>query len=391
MRSAVSAVRMPPPETIDLAVVAVVGFLTTADAAWNEAGTRQADWLTFALVVVSVLPLMVRRRFPVTVSLVCGAALTGWYVLGHHGELLNLPTMVGLYTVTVQGNRRRTLAVGVVASAWSGILGFTDDSPYGAPGGSPVLEMIWPWVPLLLGEVVRGRRELLDEYAARATRAEAEREREARRRVDEERLRIARELHDIVAHTVAAMNVQAGLAADAFDRQPDVARGALKQVRESGREALGELHATVALLRDGRTTSTTPAPTLDRLGDLVDRTATAGVDVTLHRDTGDRPLPAVVELTVYRIVQEALTNIIRHTNARHAAVSVARDGDVLAVEITDDGTVDAAGSSPGATGGFGLVGMEERVSAVGGQIEHGPQLGGGFAVRAMLPLEGTHA
>jgi signal transduction histidine kinase len=381
--------------TIDVAVVAVVGFLATADAAWNEAGTRQADWLTFALVVVSVVPLIVRRRFPLTVSLVCGAALTGWYVLGHHGELLNLPTMVALYTVAVQGGRRRTVTVGLLASAWSGILGFTSDTPYGARGGSPVLEMVWPWVPLLLGEVVRGRRELLDEYAARATRAEADRDREARRRVDEERLRIARELHDIVAHTVAAMNVQAGLAADAFDVQSDVARGALKQVRESGRAALGELDATVALLRDGRTASptTTPLPTLDRLAELVNRTAGAGVDVTLRRDTGDRPMPAVVELTAYRIVQEALTNVIRHADARHAAVSVIRDGDALVVEIADDGSVDVAGpaSPTGPAGGFGLVGMEERAAVVGGHVEHGPRPGGGFAVRAVLPLEGTPA
>jgi signal transduction histidine kinase len=190
------------------------------------------------------------------------------------------------------------------------------------------------------------------------------------------------------------MNVQAGLAADAFDVQPDVARGALKQVRESGRAALGELHATVALLRDGRTaTSAAPLPTLDRLAELVDRTAGAGVDVTLHRDTGDRPLPAVVELTLYRIVQEALTNVIRHAHARYAAISVVRNGDALAVEIVDDGEVSGPGpaSPAGPAGGFGLVGMEERAAAVRGHVEHGPRSGGGFAVRAVLPVEGTPA
>jgi signal transduction histidine kinase len=177
--------RQLPATAVDLTVAAVVAVPTVMDAWWNEPGSRQADAATYTLAVVSVLALLFRRRWPFPVAAVCGAALSGLYVLGHHGELLNLPVMVALYTIAVQSDRRTTIVTAVVASAWSGVLGFTSDDPIGARGGSPVLEMIWPLVPLALGEAARSRRELL-------AYADAEREREAQRRVDAERARMAR-------------------------------------------------------------------------------------------------------------------------------------------------------------------------------------------------------
>jgi signal transduction histidine kinase len=194
---------------VDVLVVGAVAVPTMLDAWWNVPGTRQADWVTYLLVAVSLGALVLRRRWPLGVAVVCGGALTGLFALGHRGELLNLATMVALYTVAVQGSRRRTVIVGVVAAVWSVGLAELFDEPV---VGSPMLEILWPQVPLLLGEVVRGRRELLGEYAARAARAEADRELEARRRVEEERLRIAREFHDVVAHTMAAVNVHMGVA-----------------------------------------------------------------------------------------------------------------------------------------------------------------------------------
>src|SRR5918996_1998741 len=157
----VQRVRQAPPAAVDVAVAAVVAFPTAMDAWWNEAGSRQADGFTYALTVVSIGALLFRRRWPFASALVCGSALTGWYVLGHHGELLNLPTMVALYTIAVQGNRRTTLVTALVASTWSGILGFTSSDPIGARGGSPVLETITPLVPLALGEATRLQRELV--------------------------------------------------------------------------------------------------------------------------------------------------------------------------------------------------------------------------------------
>jgi signal transduction histidine kinase len=386
---------------VDVAVAAAVAWPTAMDAWWNEPGTRQADALTYLLVVVSVAALLVRASWPVAVAAVCGASLTTWYLLGHHGQLLNLPTMVALYTVATLGDRRRSVVVAAVAAVWAATVSIVA----GSPSGTPLAEAAWPVLALLLGEVVRNRREQLAAYADRAARAEADRDAEARRRVQDERLRIARDLHDIVAHTVAAMNVQAGLAADAFDTRPDLARRAIGQVRASGREALAELHATVALLRDDRDAPVDPAPRVAELDLLAARASSADLAVTVERD-GVGDLPPMVELAAYRIAQEAVTNVIRHARARHAQVSVHRDDDHLVVEVTDDGRGPAAAGAhagdeaeaPAAAGadddahaarGFGLIGMQERAAAVGGRVAHGPRDGGGFRVRAVLPLGGA--
>jgi signal transduction histidine kinase len=376
-----SRLRRASPLTVDLAVAAVVAFPTAMDAWWNEAGSRQADGLTYALTVVSIGALLFRRRWPFATALVCGAALTGWYVLGHHGELLNLPTMVALYTIAVQGDRRTTVLTGAVGSAWSGILGFTSSDPIGARGGSPVLEMLWPLVPLALGEAARARRELVAS-------AEAEREREARRRVEAERVRIAQEFHDLVAHTMAAVNVQMGVAVAAFDTQPDTARDALARARASSKEALQELRATVALLRDpDGTHATRPAPQLTEIDELAEVARAAGINVTVEADTIDADLPGAVGLAAYRIVQEALTNVVRHSDAGNVAVSVRHGPGGLVVEVIDDGTTGTAGANGagGATPGHGLIGMSERAAAVGGRLEHGRTGEGGFRIHALLP------
>ncbi|WP_329357823.1 sensor histidine kinase [Streptomyces anulatus] len=382
--------RTLPPIVADLLVVAVVGVLTTADAAVNEPGYRQANALTWALLVVSLAALACRRRWPVPVVCVTGAACAGWALHGHIGELLNLPVIVALYTVAVLGDRRRTLWTGVIAATVSGAVALKVGRDVVNPQGLPVLEMVWPLVPLLLGEVVRTRRELLAEYAARAVRAEEDREREAARRVRRERARVAREIHDILAHTVSAMTVQAGVALDALDTAPEVSRQAMTQVRASGKEAVRELRATLSVLRAAQ--STAPAPRLDQLDELVAGVAgveAGGVRVSLRRDTGDAALSAVVEATAYRIVQEALTNVVKHSAARHAAVSVTRDATRLTVEVVDDGPPVRPPAVPPADRGFGLIGMRERAVAVGGGVTYGPVPGGGFRVRAELPTEGA--
>ena len=360
------------PSVLDALVAAAVAVPTLMDAWWNEEGTRQADVFTYALAAVSVVALLGRRRWPVPVALVSGVALSGLYVLGHHGELLNLPVMVALYTVAVQGGRRATVVTAVVASAWSGVLGFTSDDPIGARGGSPVLEMIWPLVPLAFGDAVRSRRQL-------AAYAEAEREREAQRRVEAERARMAREFHDVVAHTMAAVNVQMAAAVAAFDSDPDTARQALQQARASSKAALRELRATVALARGPD--ATTPTPGLDRISELAEPAQAAGIEVTFHDDHEAMGLSGATELAAYRVVQEALTNVIRHSNARHVAVSLRPTPDGLLVEVADDGTISAPTT---VNGGFGLIGMAERVRAVGGRLDHG-RTPSGFRVRAVLP------
>ncbi|MDY7106682.1 MAG: histidine kinase [Actinomycetota bacterium] len=370
------------PLVIDLVVIAAVAWLTGMDAWWNEEGTRQADGLTWALWAASIGALVLRRRWPLAAAAGCGAALSGWYLLGHHGELLNLPTIVALYAVAVSGDRRRSIVVAVVAAAWSGVLGFTSDDPLGARGGSPVLEMLWPLVPIVWGEAVRTRREL-------EAHAEREREHEAARRVEVERRRIAQEFHDVVAHTMSAVNVQVGVAVAAFETRPDVARDALVRARASTRAALDELRASVALLRSGEHEPLAPAPRLDAVDGLAEVVRAAGIDVTVDTDLDAIECSGSVELAGYRIVQEALTNVVRHSGASRASVSIRpADEHTLAIEVVDDGcgpTPTGAAGATGAPGGFGLNGMAERAAAVGGTVERGPGEGGGFRVRAVLP------
>lgn len=374
-----SRVRQASNRAIDAAVTLVVAVPTALDAWWNEPGTRQADAATYLLVAVSLAALLVRRRWPLHITVITGAALAMLYLLGHHGELLNLPVMVALYTVAARGPTSLTVVVGIVASAVSGLLGFTSDDPLGARGGSPVLEMLWPLVPLVVGEAVRSRREL-------AARAAAERERVAAERVHEERARMARELHDVVAHTMAAVNVQMAVATAAFDRDADVARTALQQARTSSREAFRELRAAVGLLRSG--VETDPAPGLDDLRPLVETTSAAGIDVTLYDERDGRSIGAATELAAYRIVQEALTNTLRHSGGRHAAVSISTIGGDLVVEVVDDGTTAAPCADTGHDG-YGLAGMRERVAALGGTVEQGATPTGGFRVRALIPATET--
>lgn len=387
--------------TTELLIAAAVALPTGMDAWWNEEGTRQADELTWALFALAIGALVLRYRWPVGAALGCGAALSGWYLLGHHGELLNLPTMVALYVVAVTGDRRRSIITAVVAAGWSGVLGFTSDDPLGARGGSPMLEMIWPLVPIVWGEAVRNRRELV-------AHAERERSHEAARRVEAERRRIAREFHDVVAHTMAAVNVQVGVAVAAFEKRPDVAYDALERARASTRDAMDELRASVALLRSGDHDPLSPAPRLAGIDALADIARAASIDVAV-RDLGVPECSGAVELAAYRIVQESLTNVVRHSGASHAIVELGTDrsGD-LVVEVRDDGRgpVPSSDGSPG----FGLAGMAERAGAVGGTIEHGPgggldqaeviggdigtacdaraRAGPGFRVRAVLPTGG---
>lgn len=365
-------VRRSPTWLGELALIVVVGYLTMMDAWWNAPGTTQADAVTYTLAAVSVLALAGRRRAPLAVTVVCGVALTGLYVRGHHGELLNLPLMVALYTTAAEGDRRRSVLVGTVAVVWAGVLGVTSDDPLGARGGSPVLEMLVPVVPLLLGEVVRSRREL-------TARALADQEQEASRRVEAERTRIARELHDVLAHTLAAVNVQTATAAAALDTHPELARESLAQARASTKAALAELRASLHLLRDSPDTA--PAPTLDQLESVVGLARDAGIEVALRLDL-PAVLPDATGLAAYRIVQEAITNTIRHSHAEHVSISISTVGETLRVEVVDDGSAAHAGTQ---TDGLGLLGMRERAHALGGLFDHGPATGGGYRVTAILP------
>jgi signal transduction histidine kinase len=230
---------------------------------------------------------------------------------------------------------------------------------------------------VVLGAAARLRRLAAEERVRMAERAA---EAELAARLAEERLRIARELHDVLAHTISVIAVQAGVALDALPTDSDLAREALLQVRAAARQAGPELRAALGPLRTDEDLA--PAPRLDSLPALLSPLRAAGVSVSLDVSPGSSPLPHPVELTAYRIVQESLTNVARHSGARTVEVCVVRDGSSVRVSVRDDG----AGSVPLHTGGFGIVGMRERAALLGGSLSAGPRPGGGFEVSAVLPV-----
>jgi signal transduction histidine kinase len=352
-------------------------------------GVRTPDPLSLVLMVLGAAALVFRRRAPRTVLAVTGTLSVVESVTGDPRAPVAMSAVVALFTVAATTDRTTTVRVGLLTMTVltaAAVLGGT--LPWYAQENLGVLA--WTGIGATAGDAVRSRRAVVRAIRERAERAERTREEEARRRVAEERLRIARDLHDVVAHHIALVNVQAGVAAHVMDKRPDQAKEALAHVREASRSALNELRATVGLLRQtgDPAAPTEPAPGLGLLEELSDTFRSAGLPVEVARADHGTRLPAAVDLAAYRIVQEALTNVRKHagTGAR-AEVSVVRVGADIEVTVLDDGAGEAA--APEAGGGHGLLGMRERVTALGGTLTTGPRYGGGFRVHAILPVD-TH-
>jgi signal transduction histidine kinase len=358
----------------------------------NVESWRSTDALGYLLLSVGPLALVFRRRWPLPVLAVTLAAST-LYSARHYPEGgTGLAIFVALYTVAVVEERRRLVvaaAAAVALMAASSELVFYRATMFdGEPLYGAVLLLSAWW----LGEAVRNRRAYVAELRDRAEQAERTREEEARRRVDEERLRIARELHDVVSHSIGVISVQAGVAAHLLRRRPDKAAQSLEAIRHASDEALGELHTMLGVLRqpdDGRP-PLAPAPGLAQLDALVAQAEAAGLKVEVAVEGEPRALPHAVDLACYRIVQESLTNVVRHAGASRATVTVDHhDGEVV-IEVRDDG-LGAPAAVPAAGAGQGINGMRERARALGGTLEAGPCPDGGFLVRARLPEGGLAA
>jgi signal transduction histidine kinase len=266
--------------------------------------------------------------------------------------------------------------------------------------GEPLYAAVTVFAAMWWAEGVRARRAYVAELRDRAERAERTREEEARRRVDEERMRIARELHDVVSHTIGVISVQAGVAAHLLHRRPDKAAASLAAIRQASDDALGELHAMLGVLREGGDEDgrapLTPAPGLAELDALVAQAARSGVEVTVSLEGEPRRLPPAVDLAAYRVVQESLTNVVRHAGASRAEVAIRHTDGRLVVEVTDNGNGLESTSGrrsddsdrQNRRSGQGILGMRERARALGGSLAAGPRPGGGFRVQASLPVSG---
>ena len=235
----------------------------------------------------------------------------------------------------------------------------------------------------LAGRGMRIRQQRADELFRRAVRAEVDREEQARAAVAEERGRIARELHDVVSHTVSVMVVQAGAAEQVIDSDPDQVRASLRAIQQAGRDARLELRRMLGLLRTGDDgPGYGPQPGLAQLADLADRLRSSGVELVVRTEGDPVALPAGLDLAAYRIAQEAVTNAVRHAGTGTISVTVRYGRDVLEIDVLDDGGT----AADDAGGGFGLRGMAERAALYGGAVEHGPRPTGGYRVHTRLPL-----
>ncbi|MEU6664479.1 sensor histidine kinase [Streptomyces sp. NPDC046727] len=370
--------RTPRPLVVDtliavaMAVVAVLLAQESRSQGWPELDAR-----AYVLVALAHLPVALRGRRPVVVFAVVETAATGYITLGYWPVVCTFGAMLALYTVASVRSLRTALAcAGCTGAVWvyAGVVSHT-------PSMASVLgqALLYSSVLVWFGHLARRSAEL-------TRRLRAEQAERARRAVAEERGRIARELHDVVAHHMSVISVQAGLARFVFDSNPGTARGALGTIADTSGEALEELRRMLQVLReeDPEAPERAPMPTLARLGDLLDRVRAGGLPVDLAVEGTARPLPPGVELCAYRVVQEALTNALKHAGPARARVELRYGAHELTVRVTDDGEgADPARVPKGS--GHGLIGMRERAKLYGGTIVVGPRSEGGYEVRLTLP------
>ena len=352
----------------------IVGSIGAAD---NQPDRKALDAVAFALLLAGPAALTLRRRHPVVTMLVATGATLLYIGLGYPYGPVFVSPVIALGTSVTTGHR---LAAWLCAAAAFGgylAVGFLvgDNRPSLAHLAGVAA---WLVVVLVVAEAVRGRSE-------RAAEAERARDEQVRRRASEERLRMARELHDVLANNISLINVQAGVALHLLDERPEQARTALAAIKDASKEALGELRSVLGVLRRvDEAEPRDPAPGLGRLETLVSRAEAAGLQVHTEVEGEPHTLPAGLDLAAYRIVQEALTNVARHADARTANVRLAYGPGELTVVVEDDGHATGSSMTPGT--GSGIAGMQERAAALGGELEAGPRPGGGFRVRARLPL-----
>jgi signal transduction histidine kinase len=333
----------------------------------------QLGLLGWLLLAAGPLALTVRRTHPAAVL---------WTTLAvtlppSTSPAANLSLVVAFFVAAVSGHRRAAwtaIVAGYAAAVWLGPLAF------GRPVGALTFALLlgaWLAVLVIAAEAVRLRRE-------RLAQTQATRRADTKRQASEERLRMARDLHDVIGHHISLISVQAAVGLDLMDSDPEQARAALTAIRSVSRDALAELRSMLAALRQAdEQAPTAPTPGLARLPELCQLTRAAGIPVRTEVTGPARPLPTAVDLAAYRIVQESLTNVARHAGSATATVRLGHQPGGVSVEVLDDGR---AGGIGGGGTGSGIAGMTERAIALGGRLTAGPRPGGGFAVTAWLPI-----
>lgn len=362
-------------EVRDWAIAAgVAATLLVTGVSEQSSAVGGLDLLGYGLLATGGLALAGRSRAPIPVLAVSGLCALGYQATGF--DVPAVAFLFAVYAAVRAGHRLITVVASVLLLAalpLAALISLRDMSEAFAQARG-ALEIAWLVAAGAAGEALR-------QAERRADEAERTREETARRRADEERLHIARELHDSLTHQISVIKVQAEAAVHVADKRGEPVPEALLAIREAGREASRELRATLEALRDD---DSSPPHGLDRVPDLVERARSTGLNATLTIEGDRQGLPAALDRTVYRIVQESLTNITRHAAATSASVHIDYRPDALTVRVDDDGTA-APPSTP--MPGVGLLGMRERVSALGGSLRAEPRGQGGFSVQAELPMD----
>lgn len=351
---------------------------------------RSVDAAAYALVLFATLPLLVRRRAPYVSVGAAVAAMLVFAVFDYAELFVGYAILLAVYsTSTHRGLRAGTITAGISFAAL--FVSFQIASWDPAPADR-AFDLLAVATAVALGDSTRNRRRLADEQAARLRAAASEQARIARQSVLEERARIARDLHDLVAHSMSIVAVQAGVGHHLADTEPDRAKAALATIETTTRQALTEMRRMLGVLRTTDDTTNEhpelrdPQPGSADIAELVHESAASGLDVELvvEPDGADVTLPAGISLSAYRIVQEALTNVRKHAGPARTRISVRHEPDQLTVTVDDDGR--GVSTFAHDRQGYGLVGMRERANVVGGSLTTGPRPGGGFRVQATLPI-----
>ena len=376
---------------IALAVLAaVVQIGITARLAPHHDHVRALDVYGYLLLAAGPAALLLRRRQPVPVLMLAFATTLGYVLLGYPGGPIWAGLIIAFGTALMAGHRIAaygSLLAGYLGFLWLPVLTAGQPVPSAWAAGG-----LAAWLLFLLAgaELIRNRRAFAQASRQRAIEEQRSAHEAAQRQASEERLGIARDLHDVVAHSLSLINVQAGVALELMDQRPEQVRTALTAIKQASREALVDVQSVLdSLRRPGEEVPLAPAPGLRDVAELVRRAEATGLRVDVR--VTPTALPRGVDAAGYRIVQEALTNVVRHAGASSVRIRVGPDDGALVIEVEDDGAERAGPSRGGGSGGGrGIRGMTERAAALGGQLVAGPRplkMGGGFAVRARLPLE----
>jgi len=373
---------MDPAIAVAILTLALLGMSSTKV---DAAHPTSLNLLAYLLTVLGFGSLAVRTRAPLVTMAVSLAAAAAYSAIGYPENGLPIAAMIALYTVASRTPRRQSLlAAGTVAVV---LVGLTVQGAQGLDAAGLVTNFAVFGIAYATGRYVQVRRAYTEQLELRAAEADQQRRRDAERAVAEERLRIARELHDVVAHAMSVVAVQSGIAAHVIDRRPDEARSMLETINTTSREALDEMRRLLGVLRaehEAPTADLAPAPSLGDLGPLVSSIESTGVTVHVSVEGERVALSSGVDLAAFRIAQEALTNVVKHAGPAHVEVRIRYGPDELDLEVVDDGRGAASGLEA-IGGGHGLVGMRERVELYGGSLSTGPSPGGGYRVRARIP------